>query len=143
MWTEITRLKYGREKLRYASDTTDEEWSMIEPSPGATAGVGAGGAVWATAIAQVRRSARVIISVFIWNLRIGMAVKRSFFTAIGRSLYRRCIRTRYRVAFIVAECMAGDAMVESRTEWGAATGAVYGVGSCWRPSPIGFVWICG
>jgi transposase len=31
MWTEITRLKYGREKLRYASDTTDEEWSMIEP----------------------------------------------------------------------------------------------------------------
>jgi len=31
MWTEITRLKYGREKLRYASDTTDEEWSVIEP----------------------------------------------------------------------------------------------------------------
>jgi transposase len=31
MWTKITRKKYGREKLRYASDTTDEEWSVIEP----------------------------------------------------------------------------------------------------------------
>jgi hypothetical protein len=24
MWTETTRLTYGREKLRYASDTPDE-----------------------------------------------------------------------------------------------------------------------
>ena len=31
MWTKITRKKYGREKLRYASDTTDEEWALIEP----------------------------------------------------------------------------------------------------------------
>lgn len=31
MWTEITREKYGREGLRYASDTTDEEWAVIEP----------------------------------------------------------------------------------------------------------------
>jgi transposase len=31
MWTETTRLKYGRGKLRYASDTTDEEWAVIEP----------------------------------------------------------------------------------------------------------------
>ncbi len=31
MWTEITRKKYGREGLRYASDTTDEEWAVIEP----------------------------------------------------------------------------------------------------------------
>jgi transposase len=31
MWTEITRLKYAREGLRYASDTTDEEWGLIEP----------------------------------------------------------------------------------------------------------------
>src|ERR1700686_32283 len=31
MWTKITRKKYGREKLRYASDTTDKEWSVIEP----------------------------------------------------------------------------------------------------------------
>jgi Putative transposase of IS4/5 family (DUF4096) len=30
-WTEITRLHYRREGLRYASDTTDTEWSMIEP----------------------------------------------------------------------------------------------------------------
>ena len=31
MWTKITRKKYGREGLRYASDTTDEEWMLIEP----------------------------------------------------------------------------------------------------------------
>jgi transposase len=31
MWTEITRPKYGREGLRYASDTTDEEWALIAP----------------------------------------------------------------------------------------------------------------
>jgi transposase len=30
-WTEITRAKYRRDRLRYASDTTDEEWSVIEP----------------------------------------------------------------------------------------------------------------
>lgn len=29
-WTEITRLKYRREGLRYASDTTDLEWAVIE-----------------------------------------------------------------------------------------------------------------
>jgi transposase len=30
-WTEITRPKYQRDGLRYASDTTDAEWSVIEP----------------------------------------------------------------------------------------------------------------
>jgi transposase len=30
-WTEITRAKYRRDGLRYASDTTDEEWAAIEP----------------------------------------------------------------------------------------------------------------
>jgi transposase len=30
-WNEITRLHYRREGLRYASDTTDTEWSLIEP----------------------------------------------------------------------------------------------------------------
>jgi transposase len=30
-WTEITRLKYQREELRYASDTTEEEWAVIAP----------------------------------------------------------------------------------------------------------------
>lgn len=30
-WTEITRLKYRRDGLRYASDTTDDEWALIEP----------------------------------------------------------------------------------------------------------------
>jgi hypothetical protein len=29
VWTEITRAKYCRDGLRYASDTTDEEWAMI------------------------------------------------------------------------------------------------------------------
>ena len=31
VWTEITRPKYRREGLRYASDTTDEEWAVIAP----------------------------------------------------------------------------------------------------------------
>jgi transposase len=30
-WTDITRPKYQRDGLRYASDTTDEEWGVIEP----------------------------------------------------------------------------------------------------------------
>lgn len=30
-WTEITRLQYRREGLRYASDLTDGEWSLIAP----------------------------------------------------------------------------------------------------------------
>jgi transposase len=30
-WTEITRLHYLREGLRYASDTTNEEWALIAP----------------------------------------------------------------------------------------------------------------
>lgn len=28
-WTEITRSKYRRDGLKYASDTTDEEWALI------------------------------------------------------------------------------------------------------------------
>jgi transposase len=30
-WTEITRPKYQRDGLRYASDTADAEWAVIEP----------------------------------------------------------------------------------------------------------------
>jgi transposase len=30
-WNEITRRHYRREGLRYASDFTDTEWSLIEP----------------------------------------------------------------------------------------------------------------
>lgn len=30
-WTEITRAKYRREGVRYASDMTDAEWSLIAP----------------------------------------------------------------------------------------------------------------
>ena len=30
-WTEITRPKYLRDGLRYASDTTNEEWALIDP----------------------------------------------------------------------------------------------------------------
>jgi transposase len=30
-WTEITRLQYRRDGLRYASDMTDAEWALIEP----------------------------------------------------------------------------------------------------------------
>jgi transposase len=31
MWTEITRPKYERAGLRYASDLTDEEWALVLP----------------------------------------------------------------------------------------------------------------
>ena len=31
MWTEITRPKYDRTGLRYASDLSDAEWRVIEP----------------------------------------------------------------------------------------------------------------
>jgi transposase len=31
MWDEIARRQYRRDGLRYASDTTDEEWKVIEP----------------------------------------------------------------------------------------------------------------
>ena len=31
MWTEITRLKYARDGLRYASDLTDAEWRWLAP----------------------------------------------------------------------------------------------------------------
>src|SRR6202035_4634090 len=30
-WTEITRSQYRRDGLRYASDTTEVEWAVIEP----------------------------------------------------------------------------------------------------------------
>lgn len=30
-WTKITRRKYRRDGMRYASDTTDAEWAVIEP----------------------------------------------------------------------------------------------------------------
>jgi transposase len=31
MWTLENRQKYNRDKLRYPSDLTDDEWSLIEP----------------------------------------------------------------------------------------------------------------
>jgi transposase len=31
MWTTKNRDKYNRDKLRYPSDLTDEEWNHIEP----------------------------------------------------------------------------------------------------------------
>jgi Putative transposase of IS4/5 family (DUF4096) len=33
VWTEITREQYRRDGLRYASDTTDGEWSLIAAEP--------------------------------------------------------------------------------------------------------------
>jgi len=30
-WIEITRLKYQQDGLGYASDTTEDEWTLIEP----------------------------------------------------------------------------------------------------------------
>ena len=31
MWTPRNRARYDRSKLRYPSDLTDEEWSLVEP----------------------------------------------------------------------------------------------------------------
>lgn len=31
MWTAENRPRYNRDKLRYPSDLTDEEWAHIEP----------------------------------------------------------------------------------------------------------------
>ena len=31
MWTAVNRPRYNRDKLRYPSDLTDEEWAHIEP----------------------------------------------------------------------------------------------------------------
>ena len=39
-WTEITRAKYRRDGLRYASDATDAEWAAIEPLLPARSGRG-------------------------------------------------------------------------------------------------------
>jgi transposase len=39
-WTEITRAQYQRDGLRYASDTTEPEWAVIEPHMPAPAGFG-------------------------------------------------------------------------------------------------------
>ena len=36
-WTEITREQYRRDRLRYASDTSDAEWRLLSPFlPGAS-----------------------------------------------------------------------------------------------------------
>ena len=31
MWTKENRARYDRSKLRYPTDLTDEEWSLVEP----------------------------------------------------------------------------------------------------------------
>jgi putative transposase len=39
-WTEITRQQYRRSEVRFASDTTDGEWAVLEPLMPAPAGLG-------------------------------------------------------------------------------------------------------
>jgi putative transposase len=39
-WTETTREHYRREALRFASDTTDAEWALLEPLMPRPAGIG-------------------------------------------------------------------------------------------------------
>ena len=39
-WTETTRLQYRRDGLRFASDTTDAEWTLLQPLMPAPAGIG-------------------------------------------------------------------------------------------------------
>ena len=51
-WTGITRAKYRRDGLRYASDTTDQEWAVIESHSAAA------GRPWADARDQPARCCR-------------------------------------------------------------------------------------
>jgi putative transposase len=39
-WTETTRAQYRRDRLRFASDTTDAEWAVLAPLMPAAAGTG-------------------------------------------------------------------------------------------------------
>jgi putative transposase len=39
-WTEITRRQYRRDELRFASDTTDDEWALLGPLMPEPAGIG-------------------------------------------------------------------------------------------------------
>lgn len=39
-WTEITRPNYDRRGQRYASDSTDVEWALVEPFMPPTSKVG-------------------------------------------------------------------------------------------------------
>ena len=39
-WTETTRRQYRRDRLRFASDTTDAEWALLEPLMPEPAGIG-------------------------------------------------------------------------------------------------------
>ncbi len=32
MWTKANRAKYNRDRLRYPSDVTDEEWGHVAPA---------------------------------------------------------------------------------------------------------------
>jgi hypothetical protein len=43
MWTTENRPRYNRDSLRYPSDLSDEEWTLVEPliPPPSVAGVGA------------------------------------------------------------------------------------------------------
>src|SRR5262249_4972580 len=50
MWTTENRPRYNRDKLRYPSDLTDEEWALVEPlippaKHGGRGGWGGGGVV--------------------------------------------------------------------------------------------------
>ena len=40
MWTAENRPRYNRDKLRYPSDLSDEEWALVEPliAPGKPGG---------------------------------------------------------------------------------------------------------
>jgi transposase len=52
-WTEITRAKYRRDGLRYASDTTGEEWAVIEPHLPPPAGYGRKRHTWLRDVCHV------------------------------------------------------------------------------------------
>jgi transposase len=62
MWTDITRAKHARKGLRYSSDLTDGEWSVLEPVIPPRSGLGR----------PPKWSRRVIMNGLLYVLRSGL-----------------------------------------------------------------------
>ena len=81
-WTEITRTQYRRDGLRYASDTTNEEWAIIAPHLPAPAKSGR----------QRKNSLRDVVNALFYVLQTGCQwrmLPKDFppFTSVQRDFY--------------------------------------------------------
>ena len=60
-----------------------------------------------------------------------------------RAGYRGAYRGGYRGAYRVGGRYYGGVWYGTGRRWYGGRWWPYGVGACWRSSPIGYVWICG